>query len=133
MLNIPLDDSYLGVNKAKSQVIGHLFLGWLFQDKQPIKLNGSIPVLTSLQQCVAASDAEAELGAHFVNAKEGKIIHLILEEMGHSPPFHCDYSTVTVIINNSVKNQCSRSMEMKYFGLQIRLCKSNSLFYGTRV
>jgi hypothetical protein len=51
-------------------------------------------------------------------AAEGKIIRLILEELGHpqpATPVHCDYATAAGIANNSIKKQRSRAMEMRFF------------------
>jgi hypothetical protein len=82
------------------------------------RLNGAIHVISTILKFVAASAAEAELGALFVNAKEGRVIRLILEELGHPQPptpIHCDNSTAAGIANNTVKRQRSRSMEMRYF------------------
>jgi hypothetical protein len=65
-----------------------------------------------------ASAAEAELGALFLNCKEGIIFQLTLEELGHpqlQTPVHCDNATTIGIANNTVKWQQSRLMEMKYF------------------
>jgi hypothetical protein len=65
-----------------------------------------------------ASAAEAELGALFLNCKEGIIFRLTLEELGHSQPktpVHCDNATTVGIANNTVKRQRSRLMEMRYF------------------
>ncbi len=93
ILKIHLDASYLGPLKANSCTAGHFFLAWLPQDKQQIKLNGPLHVFTSLLQFVATS-------ALLVNATEGKIIHLILQEMGHFQPpksIPCDYFTATGI------------------------------------
>ncbi len=56
--------------KAKCQAAGHLFLGWIPKDKQPIKLNGPIQVPTPLLQLVTAFATEAELSALFVNVTE---------------------------------------------------------------
>ena len=67
---------------------------------------------------VAASAAEAELGALFLNVKQGRIIRLTLEEMGHPQPptpINCDNATAVGIVNGTVKRQRSRSMEMRYF------------------
>lgn len=69
---------------------------------------------------VAASAAEAELGALFLNAKQARIIRLTLDELGHPQPptpIHVDNSTTVGIVNNTVKRQKSRSMEMRYFWL----------------
>ena len=54
----------------------------------------------------------------FLNAKEAKIIRLTLEELSHTQlptPIHCDNATAVGIANNTVKQQRSRSMEMRYF------------------
>eukprot|EP00956_Cyclotella_meneghiniana_P026598 scaffold57892_cov40-Cyclotella_meneghiniana.AAC.1 len=118
ILNIHSDASYLNAPNARSRIGGHYFLGWLPIDNQPIKLNGAIHVISTILKFVAASAAEAELGALFVNAKEGCIIRLILHELGHPQPptpIHCDNSTAAGIANNTVKRQRSRSMEMRYF------------------
>jgi len=51
-------------------------------------------------------------------AAEGKIIRLILEELGHpqpATPVHCDNATAAGIANNSIKKQRSRAMEMRFF------------------
>jgi hypothetical protein len=118
ILNIHSDASYLNKPNARSRVAGHYFLGWLPQNNLPIKLNGAIHVISTILKFVAASAAEAELGALFVNAKEGRVIRLILSELGHPQPptpIHCDNSTAAGIANNTVKRQRSRSMEMRYF------------------
>jgi hypothetical protein len=65
-----------------------------------------------------ASAAEAELGALFLNYKQATIFQLPLEEMGHPQlptPINCNNSTAVGIANNTVKHQCSRSMEMRFF------------------
>jgi hypothetical protein len=118
ILNIHSDVSYLNAPDAQSRVGGHFFLGWLPLDNRPIKLNRAIHVVSTIHKFVAASAAEAELGALFVNTKEGRIICLILQELGHPQPpmpIHCNNSTAAGIANNTVKRQRSRSMEMRYF------------------
>ncbi len=65
-----------------------------------------------------ASAAEAELGALFLNCKEGIFFRLTLEELGHpqqQTPVHYNNATTVGITNNTVKQQRSRSMEMRYF------------------
>ena len=67
---------------------------------------------------MASSAAEAELGALFMNVKEGRTIMLTLAELGHPQtltPIHCDNATATGIANGTIKKQRSRSMEMQYF------------------
>ncbi len=67
---------------------------------------------------IVASAAEANLGALFLNCKEGMIFHLTLEELGlpqPKKPIYCNNATADGIGNNIVKQQRSRSMEMRYF------------------
>ena len=80
ILNVHSDASYLSCADAKSRAAGIFFLGSVPRDKQPITLNGAIHVLCTILKFVAASAAEAELGALFLNAKEAKVMRLTLEE-----------------------------------------------------
>jgi hypothetical protein len=120
VLNVHSDASYLSVKNARSRAAGWFFLGSVPKDRQPIRLNGAVDVLCTVLKFVAASAAEAELGALFLNAKQAKILRLTLEEMGHlqpPTPIHIDNSTTVGIVNNTIKRQKSRSMEMRYFWL----------------
>ena len=101
ILNVHSDASYLTAPKARSRIGGHFFLGKLPIDNEPIFINGPILSLCTVLRTVAASAAEAELGALFHNAKEAKVIQLILNELGHPQPptpIHIDNTTVTVFI-----------------------------------
>jgi hypothetical protein len=73
-LNIHSDASYLSETRARSRVTGHFFLGSTPTDNQPIELNGAIYTLCGILKIVVASAAEAELGALFMNIKDGVII-----------------------------------------------------------
>jgi hypothetical protein len=118
ILNIHSDASYLSETRARSRVAGHFFLGATPTNNQPIELNGAIYTLCGILKIVVASAAEAELGALFMNIKEGVILRLILTELGHKQPptpVHCDNQTATGIANDTVKKQRSRSMEMRFF------------------
>ena len=64
-------------------------------------------MLCGILKYVVASAAEEAIGVLFLNAKEGKILRLVLEELGHpqSPtPIHCNDKTVAGIANDTVKN-----------------------------
>ena len=118
ILNIHSDASYLSEPKARSRAAGHYFLGSSPDKNKPIKLNGAVHSLCQILKFVAASAAEAELGALYLNVKQGRIIRLALEEMGHPQPptpINCDNLTTTGIVNGTVKRQRSRSMEKNYF------------------
>ena len=94
------------------------FLGSVPSKYNPIPLNGAIYVHSGILKFVVASEAESELGDLFLNMKEVKILQTILEELGHTQPptpIHCDNFTSVGIANDTVKNQRSRSMEMRFF------------------
>eukprot|EP00984_Skeletonema_dohrnii_P002769 scaffold955_cov79-Skeletonema_dohrnii-CCMP3373.AAC.11 len=118
ILNIHSDASYLSESRARSRMAGYFFLGTKPVPGEPIQLNGAIFVYTGIIKFTVASAAEAELGALFLNCREGKVIRLMLEELGHKQPptqVHCDNQTATGIANNTVKKQRSRAMDMRFF------------------
>ncbi len=76
------------------------------KDEKPIFLNGAIQVMCRILKIVVTSTMEAEVGALFMNSKEGKMVRLILEEMGHPQPptpAHINNSTAAGIVNDTVK------------------------------
>jgi hypothetical protein len=73
ILNFHSDASYLSAPKARSQAGGYFFLGSLPRNGDLIKPNGAIPISCTILKLVAASAAEAELGAIFLNAQEAKV------------------------------------------------------------
>jgi hypothetical protein len=118
ILQVHSDASYINEPEARSTAGGHYFLGHLPRDHYPIRLNGAIYSLCTILKHVAASAAEAELGALFRNTQESKILCIVLEKMGHpqpATPIHCDNKTAVGIANSTVKRQRSRAMEMRYF------------------
>ena len=128
VLNIHSDASYLSEPNTRSRACGHFFLGWMPIDGEPIKLNGAFFTLCAILKFVVSSAAEAELGALFLNCKEGKIFRLILKELGHpqsATPVHCDNKTAVGIANNTIKRQRSRSMEMRYFWVADQVTQGN--------
>jgi hypothetical protein len=116
ILNIHSNVSYLSKSNAHSRACGHFFMGWSPKDGDPIKLNGAFLTLCTILRFVVALAAEAELGALFLNCKEGIIFFLTLEELGHPQlwtPVHYDNATTVGITTNTIKWQQSRLMEMR--------------------
>jgi hypothetical protein len=90
------------------------------QRSDPIKLNGTIHITFTILKLVAASAAEAELGALFLNAQGAKVLQLTLAELGHPQPpipIHIDNTTTVGTVNNTIKRQQLRAIEMQYFWL----------------
>jgi hypothetical protein len=120
ILNVHSNASYLSVPCACSCAGGYFFLSSLPVDGDPIKLNGAIYITCTILKLVAASTAEAELGALFLNAQEAKVLRFTLLELGHlqpPTPIHIDNTTTIGIIKNTIKCQHSHAMEMQYFWL----------------
>ena len=121
ILNVHSDASYLSAPRARSQVGGYFFLGSIPVNGDPIKLNSAIHITcATILKLVATSAAEAKLGTLFLNAQEAKILRLTLDELGHLQPptqIHIDNTTTIGIVNKNIKQQQSRSMEMRYFWL----------------
>jgi hypothetical protein len=118
ILNIHSDASYLSEANTQSHACSHFFMGWAPTDGDPIKLNGAFFTLCTILHFVVESAAEAELGALFLNCKEGIIFQLTLKELGHPQPHttvHCNNATTVGITNNTIKRQRLRSMGMRYF------------------
>ena len=96
ILNIHLDASYIFETRPRSRVSGHSVLVSKPIKVKPINVNRDIYVFCLIFKFFVASAAEAELGALFINAKEGKNIRIFLQELGHKQlptPIHCDNVT----------------------------------------
>ncbi len=120
VLNVHSNASYLSAPKAQRRAGGYFFLGSIPRDSDPIIINGAIHITCTILKLVAASAAEAKLGALFLNAQEAKVLRLVLEELGHPQPptpIHINNTTTIGIVNNTIKRQRSRAMEMRYFWL----------------
>jgi hypothetical protein len=121
MLHIHSDASYLSVSNARSRMGGLFFCG----DKPPQEdtLNGSILNVASVIKIVVASAAKSEVGARFQNAQSGAPLGVTLTELGHiqrATPLRADNSTAFGILNETIKQKRSKSMEMRYHWLADR-------------
>jgi hypothetical protein len=67
---------------------------------------------------VVSSVTEADFSALFVNAKEGTVTRTTLTELGHNQDtteLKTDNTTADGIINNTVHQNCSKEMEMRFY------------------
>jgi hypothetical protein len=85
ILNIHSDASYLSEREAKSWAGGFFYMG-SNTEKATILTNGAILIISTVLKHVMSSAAEAEIGAVFLNAKEGTVLRTTLEELGHPQP-----------------------------------------------
>jgi hypothetical protein len=101
VLNVHSNASYLSAPRARSRAGDYFFLGSIPIDCDPIKLNGTIHITCTILKLVAASAAEAKLGALFLNAQEAKVLRLTLKKLGHPQPptpIHIDNTTTVGIV-----------------------------------
>jgi hypothetical protein len=122
ILHIHSDASYLSVSNARNRLRGLFFLGNNPPDQD--KLNGSILNVASVIKNVVASAAESEVGACFHNAQSGAPLRVTLTEMGHTQPpmpLRTDNSTAFGILNDTIKQKISKSMDMRYHWLTYRV------------
>jgi hypothetical protein len=122
ILHIHSDASYLSVSKARNLLEGLFFCG----NKSPHEdnLNGSILNAASVIKNVVASAAESEVGACFQNAQSGAPLIVTLTELGHiqaPTSLRTDNSTAFGILNETIKQKRSKSMDMRYHWLTDRV------------
>jgi hypothetical protein len=120
VLNVHFNASYLSTLQARSRAGGYFFLGSIPRDGHPIFINGAIHITCTILKLVAASAAEAELSALFLNAQEAKVMRICLKELRHPQPptpIHINNTTTAGIVNNTIKCQWLQAMEIGYFCL----------------
>jgi hypothetical protein len=87
ILHIHSDASHLSENEAKSRTGGFFYMGNTTRNDENLT-NGAILIVSKVLKHVMSSAAEVEIGAVFINAKEGAVLRTTLEELGHEQPPH---------------------------------------------
>jgi hypothetical protein len=123
ILHIHRDASYLSENEAKSRAGGFLYMG--SNNKTDKKLtNGAILIISKVLKHIMSSAAEAEIGAVFINTKEGAGLRKTLEELGHPQlptPMETDNTTATGYSNGTIKQKRTKSMDMRFYWIKDRV------------
>jgi hypothetical protein len=81
---------------------------------------------------VVASAAESEVGARFQDAQTAAPLRVTLLELGHKKPYttlRTENFTDYGILNETIKQKRSKSMDMKYYWLQDRVCQKQFEVY----
>jgi hypothetical protein len=139
-LHIHSDASYLSASEARSRIGGYFFLSAKPADGQtppspsspPPPFNGPILVNSTILRSVMASASEAELGAIFYNAKDGAMLRIVLEELGHpqaATPLQTDNSCASGIANDTVKQRRSKAINMRFYWIKDRVRKGEFLVF----
>jgi hypothetical protein len=121
ILWIHSDASYLlASSKARSRARGHFFRDNK-PSNQPEVGNGAILNIATIMRNILASALEAEYGDLFNNTKTAVALRNTLEEMGHKQPptpVQVDNSMAAGFANKQLKQQQSKSMEMRFYWIQ---------------
>jgi hypothetical protein len=86
--------------------------------------NGAILIISKVLKHVMSSAAEAEIGAVFINAKEGAVFKTTLEELGHKQPptpMETDNTTATGYSNGTIKQKGTKAMDMRFYWVKDRV------------
>jgi hypothetical protein len=87
--------------------------------------NGAILIISKVLKQVMSSAAKAEIGAVFINAKEGTVLRATLEELGHPQPpptpMETDNTTATGYSNGTIKQKRTKAMDMRFYWIKDRV------------
>ena len=111
---------YLNKPKSRSIVGGHFFMSniSLFP-----KIYGAMLTIHQIIKAFMSSSAEAKIGALFINAREDVYMLQMLEAMGHKQyqtPIQTDNITVEGVINKTIQQKCTKSMDMRFHCIRDR-------------
>jgi hypothetical protein len=131
ILNIHSDASYLSENEAKSRAGGLFYMGSSTNTDKKLT-NGAILIISKVLKHVMSSAAEADIGAVFINAKEGAVLRTTLEELRHPQPptpMVTDNTTATGYSNGTIKQKRSKAMDMHFYWIKDRVKQGQSNVY----
>jgi hypothetical protein len=123
ILHIHSDASYLSESEAKSRAGGFFNMGNTTKNDKKLT-NGAVLIVSKALKHVMSSAAETEIGAVFINAKEGAVLRTTLEELGHKQlptPMETDNTTATGYINGTIKQKRTKAMDMRFYWIKDRV------------
>jgi hypothetical protein len=123
ILHIHSDTSYLSENEAKSRAGGFFYMGSNIKTDKKLT-NGAILIISKVLKHVMSSAAESEIGAVFINSKEGAVLRTTLGELGHKQPptpMETDNTTATGYSNGTNKQKRTKAMDMRFYWIKDRV------------
>jgi hypothetical protein len=136
ILAVKSDASYLSVVKGRSRAAGYFFLtNKLAAPTSSYKPNGAVHILCHIMREVLSSAAEAELGDLFHNGKEACPLRIALEELGHphpATPMATDNNTASGIATDTVKQQRSKAIDMRFYWIRDRVRQGQFQIYWSK-
>jgi hypothetical protein len=133
ILHIHSDASYLLKNKAKIREGSFFYMGNSINTDKKLT-SGAILIISNVLKHIMSSAAEAEIVAVFINAKEGAVLRITLEEQGHpQPPTPMDTynTTATGYSNGTIKQKRTKAIDMRFYWIKDRLKQGQfNVFWG---
>jgi hypothetical protein len=132
ILYIHSDASYLSEIEDKSRAGGFFYMGSNTNTAKKLT-NRAILIISTIIKHMMSSAAEAEIGAVFINAKEGPVLRTTLEELGHPQPLtpiETYNTTATGYSNGTIKQKRTKAMDMRFYWLKTKSDKGNLMCTG---
>jgi hypothetical protein len=134
ILYMHIDASYLSEREAKSRAWGFFYMGNSVNTSNKLT-NGEILIISTVLKHVMSLAAEAEIGAVFINAKEGAVLRTALEELGHPQPpapLETYNTTATGYSNGKIKQKRTKAMDMRFYWIKDRVKQGQFNVYWAR-
>jgi hypothetical protein len=131
ILHIHSDASYLSKNEAKSRAGEFFYMGHATRNDKKLT-NGAISIISKVLKHGMSSAAESEIGAVFINEKEGAVLRTTLEELGHKQPptpMETDNNTATGYINGTIKRKRTKTMDVHFYWIKDRVKQGQFKIY----
>jgi hypothetical protein len=133
ILHIHCDASHLSENESKSRAGGFFYMGNTTKNDKKLT-NRAISIVSKVLKHVMSSAAKAEIGALFINAKEGAFLRTTLEELGHKQPptpMETDNTTATGYSNGTIKQKRTKAMDMRFYWIKDRVKQGQfNIYWG---
>jgi hypothetical protein len=116
--------SNLSVPQASCCKGGYFYFSSCSESTTPTPINDAIKVFCQMMPKVLSSDAKAELGTLFHNSKEAYPLQTALNKIRHlqaPTPLITNNSTAARIANNTVKQSCSKAINMRFYWIRDRI------------
>jgi len=128
VLHVDSDAAYLVAPQARSRAGGYHYLS----DKKGSVFNGPVLTIAKVIKNVMASATGAELGALSMNGQEAVAIRNTLEAMGYPQPptpMETDNNTANGIINNTMEQERSKAIDVRFYWLRDRVEQGQFYIY----
>ena len=94
--------------------------------------NGAVINILQIMKTIISSEAEAEIGAMYVNAREAVPARQSLNEMGHRQPrtpMQTDNTAAHSIVTNNVQPKRTKAIDMRFHWLRFRDAQEQFRYY----